>query len=1126
MKKRLLTVFLLMLALCLLTINALADAAPSFSVSTLTPQYNERVTVTVQAPAGATAVRVWNDGDGYDEEDNRRGRWEYFDRYHNLGWLQTDIMCWDAGSWLVRAAYTTAAYEGWDELTGLEESAWTAIGQDTLLTVAEMLGVMNPPQAHLVSGEVERGEPVRLVIDALQDKDEWYFAELDAWDGSDWNQVGDGHADFDTVINREQVYPTVQLTAGRYRLRLACEAVGYDQAWYQDLNETNLTFTVAEPAEHPPELALYFSSSDALSFEQITFWSWAEGADHVHVTVAMEGNEGWRNDLDGEGGLHRFQWSSSDSGTFVFTLTADDGGVERTAEPFTLRQTAPYGTLAAPEINGVPHVIVVGQSVRGSLSDVVSAQDYHMRLMYRPDNGEDEEVWQDSLGSSRTFSIPGEAFSRTGLYALEAHSHALGFNGGHTGFYPIFVAEEAQTGSSFLVTKTEALTWERFSFSISAPGMTNVMLKVNGGIWGESDGDSLAGTLVFSRPGVYRLQAIATDNRDTGWTQIGDIITINITAPYGQLPVTLTAPASVAPDGTAEVAVTWEHGGQAFDGWLRLYDQRWNELEGALESISQDEGETATTNTYRLLGDQLTEGEVYLLEAVLHPFDAGYEETTVRREVAVVGATQTGTLIVEDTDLLRCEGTEVTVNVPGATALRVHIEQDRWEYIAGGSCTRYWEFFSEGANQVFAQFTTDALAFDEEGQPDWDAVRWTGVTNTVTVNVTVTATLTAPDCTVAEEIVDYGDPFVVTVNTLQGHDEWYMARLQNPDTGERVTDIAFWDEQTRTLRIDTVGVAPGLYNLSVWTDAYGCNSAGIDFFVGIGEPQEEQIYVSLPASPVLSQEWQTVTAYAAGAARIELVITAPDTEINPRTFSAEGDTLREEFVFGNIEGTRHFVFTAYDADGNEISSHETDFEIIAPYGDRPDPRIVMNGVWTAGQDLRFYVDAGDAAYVYVDVVDLSVDPFQVVYEDEDYRFDPPSWVYVIPASSFTAGHRYVIEGFTSGVGYNVHEFSFTVNLLPANPAILTLPALLTEVEDEAFMGIAAQRVTVPEGVTTIGERAFAGCENLLVADLPAHLTTLPATAFTAPVTVYGEACTPLETAAKTCEQVSFIYVGE
>ena len=1120
MKKHLNTALLLALALCLgaMITCALADGAPAFSVSNLTPQYNETVTVTVQAPANATAVRVWNDGEG-----NRQGRWDYFDRNRNLGWLQTDIMCWDAGPWRVAAEYTAAEYEGWDELTALPDSAWTAVGQEITLAVADQIGVMDPPDAHLVSDTVDRGTPIRLVIDALQGRDEWYFAELEAWDGTGWSQLENSHADFDPVAGAEQAYPTVHLTPGRYRLRLACEAVGWDQACAGDLNENDLAFTVSEPAEDPPEVALYFSSGNALSFEQITFWAWAEGADHIHITITRDGDPYWRNDRDMDGGLQCVDWSSSDSGTYIFTLTATYGGEEVEAAPFVLTQTNPYGVLEAPVINGVPRVIAVGQTVSGTLSAVQNAGNYHMRLRYRPDNEPDEEIWEFTPGGDRVFSIPGHLFSREGLYALEAHSHALGYDGGHTECM-IFVAETVPQGSSFLVTQTEALTWERFSFSIYAPGMSRVMLKLNGGFWGDSDGDSLAGTCAFREPGVYTLQAIATDDPDAGWTQIGELIQITVTAPYGGLPVTLSAPANVAPDGTAEVTVTWTHGGQACDGWLGLYDQNWNEQDAALELISRDESETATTKVFRLLGDQLTEGETYLLEAGLRPDAPGYTETIVRRELAVIGGAQTAALTVQDTDLLRCEGTDVTVSVPGATALMLHIEQNRWDWIAGSECTRYYEFFNEGAAQVYARYTTEPIPLDANGDPDFDSVNWTGVTNAVTVRVTVTDRLRTPDCGLTEEIVQRGAPFLVNIHSTQGKGEWYMARLQDAQSGQPVTGISFWDEAAQTIRVDTLDVAPGLYSLSVWTDAVGCDSAGTEFFVGVDEPKQG-LTVNLPASPVLSQASYPASAYAPGAARIELVITAPGTQISPRVFSAEGDTLREELVFGNSEGTRHLVFTAYDANDVTLDAYETDVAVVSPYGDRPAPRIFMSGVWTAGESMNFRVDAGDALYIYVDVVDLSAGS-EVVYEDPDLRFD--GWSYSVPAAAFTSGHSYRIEGFTSGIGYNAQEFAYTVNLLPANAVTLQLPAALSEIGDEAFTETAAQRITVPQTVTVIGQRAFASCAGLLVADLPAGLARLPSDAFAGSgnVTVYGPAGSALENAVKNCGNVSFICLGD
>ena len=45
-------------------------------------------------------------------------------------------------------------------------------------------------------------------------------------------------------------------------------------------------------------------------------------------------------------------------------------------------------------------------------------------------------------------------------------------------------------------------------------------------------------------------------------------------------------------------------------------------------------------------------------------------------------------------------------------------------------------------------------------------------------------------------------------------------------------------------------------------------------------------------------------------------------------------------------------------------------------------------------------------------------------------------------------------------------------------AVLTLPAGLKKIASEAFMGVTAEVIVVPEEVAEIGSRAFAGCENL------------------------------------------------
>lgn len=57
--------------------------------------------------------------------------------------------------------------------------------------------------------------------------------------------------------------------------------------------------------------------------------------------------------------------------------------------------------------------------------------------------------------------------------------------------------------------------------------------------------------------------------------------------------------------------------------------------------------------------------------------------------------------------------------------------------------------------------------------------------------------------------------------------------------------------------------------------------------------------------------------------------------------------------------------------------------------------------------------------------------------------------------------------------------------------VVSLPASLSLAADEAFAATAAEEIRVPEGVTTLGSRAFADCSRLRILVLPASLTQLP-----------------------------------
>lgn len=70
-----------------------------------------------------------------------------------------------------------------------------------------------------------------------------------------------------------------------------------------------------------------------------------------------------------------------------------------------------------------------------------------------------------------------------------------------------------------------------------------------------------------------------------------------------------------------------------------------------------------------------------------------------------------------------------------------------------------------------------------------------------------------------------------------------------------------------------------------------------------------------------------------------------------------------------------------------------------------------------------------------------------------------------------------------------------VNVLAENSAVLKLPAGVQVIGEEAFLNVPAEYVVLPEGLTAISSRAFAGCENLAFIEIPESVTQIAADAF-------------------------------
>ena len=80
------------------------------------------------------------------------------------------------------------------------------------------------------------------------------------------------------------------------------------------------------------------------------------------------------------------------------------------------------------------------------------------------------------------------------------------------------------------------------------------------------------------------------------------------------------------------------------------------------------------------------------------------------------------------------------------------------------------------------------------------------------------------------------------------------------------------------------------------------------------------------------------------------------------------------------------------------------------------------------------------------------------------------------------------EGFVSGESWGA------VRVVDPE-ATLTLPRALKQIGDEAFAGVPAEIIVVPDGATSIGSQAFANCENLGIVEIPATVTSIAPDAF-------------------------------
>lgn len=111
-------------------------------------------------------------------------------------------------------------------------------------------------------------------------------------------------------------------------------------------------------------------------------------------------------------------------------------------------------------------------------------------------------------------------------------------------------------------------------------------------------------------------------------------------------------------------------------------------------------------------------------------------------------------------------------------------------------------------------------------------------------------------------------------------------------------------------------------------------------------------------------------------------------------------------------------------------------------------------------------------------------------------------------------------------GYTWSWIGFKLNgLFKSSEADMLLPAALTTIEDEAFYGMPVSSVYCPDGLKTIGAKAFANCNALKKIRIPSSVTKIDGSAFDGckGLLIFGTKGSTAETFAKNH---GFIFIAE
>ena len=801
----------------------LPEAVLEFSRETM--QASEGMNVTAVAP-GCNHFRLeirWDrDPNWWDERDDW-GEGEY-----TWGWG-----CGCGGEY----TFTLYYWKPGEEEPGTLTRTFTVISD----------GELNQPEFTGVPAVLDLGEGINGSFTPV-DGAEWYSLGIRySENGWDWEDLVNEDREASDPGAKELVFGSEAFSrTGFYQLWVSANAVGVDNG-YRDTQ-----ILVIDPATVSEELVM--------RVEGETDGSLVEAYLHQELQVTVEAPEGvtavrvrnstsdweyrfygdetyeWRLGVH-EGGANTFlvqastdpaiaDWWNTHGSLWDFDWNSLDWNL--TGNRVTVN-VIKYGDLEAPPMefpNGT--TVARGEMLVYRITPVENAWGYGIQVRRVGPDGRDEDellidMQLEDLKGPLLTALPTDALE-PGNYRLYVDPRMYGWHGDQQGYgFTVTEASGWQEEPVFKASKNAYLTQEPMIFSAWAPGAAEMRLCYASpdNIWFEAMGDTLVDRVVPNWERVYRVMAYAyypgeENYEDGNWVQIGETLEISVTAPYGEMGAALEAPAAVRADESWTMELTCDFKGTEGYGELYLEDLEGNLMDYHI--LEEREATGGYTAVWQVDAGALEPG-VYTITGYVFPGSMGYALGIAEQTVTVSAGEPAGTLTVSKNEAEVFENIEVTVNVPGATAVGIH-DGWGWTCAEGETLTDLWPMWDEGYHVFYGRYTTEVVNPEVPGF-DWENVHWEGFTNAETVYVNPpVGTLVKPVFTVAENEVERGEDFLVTVTSRYVGVENVAFGAHLIPLGEEFSDLPwFGADENGVIRVNTLETEPGEYWLEVSANA-------------------------------------------------------------------------------------------------------------------------------------------------------------------------------------------------------------------------------------------------------------------------------------------------------------------